>query len=71
MAFGSNKTPIEAIKEGSFGGTDFRNIYSPVNDRFYNDSWKEFKELKNIDKKYYSSDYYDVSVNKYGIKCGT
>ena len=33
-------------------------------------SWKEF-ELKNIVQKYYSSDYYDVSLNKYGVKCGT
>ena len=24
-----------------------------------------------IDHKYYYSDYYDVSVNKYGVKCGT
>ena len=23
--------------------------------------------MKNIDQKYYSSDYYDVSVNKYGV----
>ena len=31
------------------------------------------KNLKNqiIDKKYYSSDYYDLSVNKYSVKCGT
>ena len=34
-------------------------------------SWKEFDELKNIDQKYYCSNYYDVSVNKYGAKCGT
>ena len=26
---------------------------------------------KSIDQKYYCSDYYDVSVNKYGVKCGT
>ena len=71
MNFGINKTPIEVIKEGSFGGTYFRNIYSRVNDKFYKNSWKEFKELKNTDKKYYSSDYYDVSVNKYSVKCGT
>ena len=32
---------------------------------------KELKELKNIDKKYHSSDYYNVSLNKYGVKCGT
>ena len=29
------------------------------------------KELKSIDKKYYSSDCYGVSLNKYGVKCGT
>ena len=34
-------------------------------------SWKEFDELKNIDQKCYCSNYYDASVNKYGVKCGT
>ena len=34
-------------------------------------SWKEFEELESIDKKYYASDFYDVSVNIYGVKCGT
>ena len=38
---------------------------------FTENSWKEFEELKDIDKKYYDSDFYDVSVNKYGVKCGT
>ena len=27
MNFSSNKTPIEIIKEGAFGGTYFRDIY--------------------------------------------
>ena len=27
-------------------------------------------KLKDIDQKFYCSDYYDVSVNKYGVKCG-
>ena len=26
--------------------------------------------MKYIDQKYYCSDYYDVSVNKLGVKCG-
>ena len=51
MDFGINKTPIEVVKEGSFGGTYFRNIYSRINDKFYKNSWKEFIELKNNDKK--------------------
>ena len=27
--------------------------------------------MENIDKKYYVSDFFDVSLNKYGVKCGT
>ena len=34
-------------------------------------SWKEFAQLKNIDAKFYASDYYDVNMNIYGIKCRT
>ena len=71
MDFGSNVSPVEVIKRGAFGGTYFRNIYSGVNDKSYKDSWKEFKELESIDKKYYASDFYDISLNKYGVKCGT
>ena len=31
MYFGTNKTTTEIIKEGAFGGTYFRGIYSSVN----------------------------------------
>ena len=64
-------TPVEVIREGAFGGTYFRDIYSGVTGKWYKKSWKEFDQLKDIDQKYYCSDYYDVSVNKYGVKCGT
>ena len=50
MDFKLNISPVEIIKKGAFGGTYFRDIYSGVNDRFYKNSWKEFKELENIDK---------------------
>ena len=56
MIFGANKMLVEVIKEGTFGGTK---------------SWKELDQLKNIDKKYYCSNYYDVIVNKYNVKRGT
>ena len=49
----------------------FRDIYSNVNNKFYKNSWKEFKELKDIDKIYYCSDFYDLDLNYYGVKCGT
>ena len=71
MDFGANKTPVEVIKEGAFGGTYFRDIYSNVNGKWYKKSWKEFDQLKNFDRKFYCLDYYDVSVNKYGVKCET
>ena len=49
----------------------FRDIYSSVNGKWYKMSWKEFNQFKDIDQKFYCSDYYDVSANKYGIKCRT
>ena len=69
MGFGTNKTSVEIVKEGAFGETYFRDIYSGVNGKWYRKLWKEFDELKHIDQKYYCSNYYDV--NKYGVKCGT
>ena len=71
MDFGASKTPIEVIREGAFGGLYFGDIYSGINEKWYRKSWKKFDQLENIDKKNYWSDYYDVSVNKYGVKCGT
>ena len=71
MYFGANKTPVELTKEGVFGGTYFRDIYSGINGKWYRKTWKEFSVLKNIDQKYYCSNYYNVSGNRYGVKCGT
>ena len=65
-----NKTPVDIIKEGTFGGTYFRNIYSAIDEKWYTNSWKETVQLKKIDAKFYASDYYDVSANKYGVACG-
>ena len=68
MDFSPNKTPIEIIKEGAFGGTYFRDIYSNINKKWCKNSWRD---LKNIDPKFYVPDYYDINANKYGVKCGT
>ena len=59
------------IKEGTFGGTYFRDIYSGVNGKWYKKSGKEFDQLKDVRQKVYCSYYYDVSVSKYGVKRGT
>ena len=53
MNFSPNKTPIEIIKEGAFGGTYFRDVYPNINKKWYKSSWKEFVHLKNIDAKFY------------------
>ena len=71
MNFGTNKTPIEVIKEGAFGRIYFRNIYSGINGKWYRKSWKKFDVLKNIDKKCYCSSCYDIGINIYKVRCGT
>ena len=71
MDFSRNKTPTEIIKEGAFGGTYLRDIYSNINEKWYKNSWKEFIHLKNIDAKFFAADYYDINVTKYGVKCRT
>ena len=70
MDFGANKTAVEVIREGAFGCSYFRDIYSGINGKWYRKSRKDFDQLKDIDQKFYCSDYYDVSVSKYGVKCG-
>ena len=42
--FGANKTPVEVVREGTFGGTYFRDIYSDVNGKWYKMSWKKIDQ---------------------------
>ena len=70
MDSGSNKTPIEVIKEGAFRRTYFSDICSGTNGKWYKKSRKEFDKLKNINQNYHCSSYYDISVNTYGVKYG-
>ena len=46
MSFNPNKTPIEIIKEGAFGGAYSRDIYSNINGKWYRNSCKEFNFLR-------------------------
>ena len=34
MDFSLNKTPVEIIKEGAFGGSYFRNVYSNIDKKW-------------------------------------
>ena len=69
--FRPNKTPSKIINERAFGDTYFRDIFYGVNGKWYRNSWKEFKFLDDVEKNLYASNYYDVKVNKYGVRCGT
>ena len=71
MNFDTIKTSIEVIKERTFGGTYFRDIYYGINGKWYKKLRKEFDELKNIAKEYYCSTYREVNVHKYKVKCRT
>ena len=71
MNFALNKTSIEMIKEGAFGGSYFRDIYSGVNGKWYRNSWKEINFLEDVYPKLYASNYYDANVNKYKMRCGS
>ena len=71
MDFGANKTSVKVIEEDAFEGTYFRDIYFNVNRKWYKKLRKEFDQLKDIDCKYYYSDYCDIIVNKYGVKYET
>ena len=46
MDFSPNQMPIVLIREGAFGGTYFRDIYSGINGKWYKKSWKEFDQWK-------------------------
>ena len=71
MDFSPKKTPVEVIRGGAFGCTYCRDIYSGIDEKWYKNSWKEFAQLKNIDTKFYASDYYDRNLKKYKVKSGT
>ena len=71
MDFSPNKRPVETIKDGAFGGTYFRDVYSNIYEKWYKNSWKEFIHLKNIGAKFYALDYYNINVTKYDVKGGT
>ena len=52
MKFNPNKTPIEVIKKGTFGGTYFIDDYSGVDGKWYRKSWKDFDQLKILIKNF-------------------
>jgi hypothetical protein len=70
--FQPDYTPYEVIKNGSFGSTYFRPIYSQVTGKKYKDADLEF-DWGDIsrDKLIKPWNQYDVNSNKYKVKVGT
>ena len=71
--FRPNLSPKEVLQAGSFGGTYFRPIKSSITHQSYKDVWKELPEdwLEGLNiKTQVASPDYDISINKYGAKCG-
>ena len=46
MDFGANKTPVEIIKEGAFGRTYLRDIYSSITGKWCKKSWKKIRSVQ-------------------------
>jgi hypothetical protein len=74
-SFKPNKSPEEILREGSFGGTYYRDIVSSVDNVKYigkevlkdsvADGW-----VSGLKSSMLTSRSYDVKVNRYGVKCG-
>jgi hypothetical protein len=71
MNFEPDYTPQQMFSMGVFGGTYFRDIYSSVTKKYYHNSSKEFKFLKDIPIEYIESDECNVNRNYFKVKAGT
>lgn len=71
--FHPNKSPEQIIREGSFGGTYWRPLFSKRLGIIVRDDWKELPASwthgLNVDE-YLTSDTYNPEINKYGVACG-
>ncbi|KAI1863125.1 hypothetical protein JX265_001438 [Neoarthrinium moseri] len=72
-AFTPNKSPEEIIREGCFGGSYWRPLYSKYLRTTVEGDWTELPAQwsANLDiERYLTSSTYDPEVNKYGVACG-
>jgi hypothetical protein len=68
-----NKSPEELLREGSFGGTYFRALYSAHLGITIEDDWQELPKtwIDGLEvNRYLTSSDYDATANKYGVPCG-
>lgn len=71
--FAPNKSPEEMLREGVFGGSYFRRLYSSTLGIWIEGDWEElpnsWTQGLNVDR-YLVSTEYDAEVNKHGVRCG-
>lgn len=71
--FKPNKSPEEMMREGCFGGSYFRPLYSRALATTISDDWKELPKswVDGLDiGKYLTSPTYDPDINKYKVQAG-
>ncbi|KAI1637143.1 hypothetical protein F4809DRAFT_343297 [Biscogniauxia mediterranea] len=71
--FTPNKSPEDIIREGSFGGSYWRPLYSRRLRTTVSDDWRELPAswLAGLSvERYLTSPTYDAAANKYGVACG-
>ncbi|KAI0166183.1 hypothetical protein GGR57DRAFT_15189 [Xylariaceae sp. FL1272] len=70
--FTPNKSPESIIREGSFGGSYWRPLYSQHLQTTIADDWRELPEewTSGLVEHYLISGTYDPEINKYGVACG-
>ncbi|KAI0145763.1 hypothetical protein F4776DRAFT_660642 [Hypoxylon sp. NC0597] len=71
--FTPNKSPEDIIREGSFGGTYWRPLYSRRLRVTISDDWRELPTswTSGLDiQKYLTNETYNPEINKYGVACG-
>jgi hypothetical protein len=69
--FSPDLIPAAILLLGAFGGTYFRPIYSSINKQNYECVYKKYKQIKNMDLKYFNNSEYDVKLNCFQTVCGT
>ncbi|KAI0393123.1 hypothetical protein F5Y17DRAFT_467115 [Xylariaceae sp. FL0594] len=72
-SFTPNKSPEDVIREGSFGGSYWRPLYSRRLRTTIADDWRELPESWTAGlsiERHLTSPTYDPEVNKYGVACG-
>ncbi|KAH7041468.1 uncharacterized protein B0I36DRAFT_312888 [Microdochium trichocladiopsis] len=71
--FTPNKSPESILREGCFGGSYFRPLYSRHLRTTIEDDWRELPPewISGLNvERYLTSPEYDPEVNKYGVACG-